>query len=657
MPSEGEGFNLGLRFTETDCERCGQSHALGVGCRRCGTGPAPDPYVARRIEIVASALGVLDRTVADTPAASVGPYVEGTGPLSAWMSRLGELLTLVCDEQDVAIDLQRHVEQLVVWRDELAAAPRMRPTLWRLDLLRGSVALLIDATRSFLGTMTAPSGDLALLLVKGGNESIAAAGELIREVMQRQDRRSRATVSDTTDPNELLIRIAEELARDIDIHAGAVIPADIASIYTQITGEADCPVPAAISLKMAQVQLDMLTDRDRLWKCAGIAYRRLTSTVSRGSANFRAVIAHGSWFDDFHEMHRELQLAGIEFHAMLRNENLELQVRALIRFGHVLAERLSPFLLSTVLAAYKNRNYGELIGLGFGELLGQARDVCLETLLLGLDRALRHADAHGRLQRIDIENQIVYFAADQQEYTSLTLPELTDRVLAGWESAHAILTGIVIALIKEGKADQLHLFDDLGFSVEQRVDFTLAAMGWTERQVTLDGSTLRIEAHVDPDRKLIRAVSMVAIEDSSVAEIELTLQREGVAERWQGPTVCFTHRFATAETGLAIAWILRRWLRDGVPAIDASLARTAFARTMTARIVEIGDVARVRPLIDAGAFIARQLDDRRLIDAVLPLARFCSDLDNGQATETQWRRAVDNLTCLGVATAEPLPLF
>jgi hypothetical protein len=56
---------------------------------------------------------------------------------------------------------------------------------------------------------------------------------------------------------------------------------------------------------------------------------------------------------------------------------------------------------------------------------------------------------------------------------------------------------------------------------------------------------------------------------------------------------------------------------------------------MTARIVEIGDVTRVRPLVEAGAFIARQLNDHRLIDAVLPLVRFCNDLQHGQATEMQ----------------------
>ncbi|WP_198587257.1 hypothetical protein [Glycomyces xiaoerkulensis] len=657
MPSEPEDFALDLYFTEVDCESCGQSHPLALGCRHCGTDPVPDPHVTRRTEIVADALDILDLSVAAPPASTIQPYLEDSGPLGEWISRLSNLLVLVCDEQDVAVELQAHVQNLVAWRDELAAAPRLRPSLWRLDLLRASVASLIDATRAFLRGMVAPNGDSALSLWQTANESIAAANELLEDAVERLARRSRTTASDAADSNELLIRMAEELARDIDIHADAEIPADIAAIYTQITGDAECPVTPAVSLTMAQVQIDLLADRDRFWKCAGITYRRLTSTVSRGCAKFGEVIAHDGWFDHFHEMHRELQMAGGEFQTLLRSENPERQVRALIRFGHVLAERLSPFLLATVLAAYKDRDYGELIDVGFGDLLGQARDVRLETLLLGLDKALRHADAHGRLQRIDVENQIVYFTAEQREYDSLTFNQLIDRVLAGWESAHAMLTGVIIALINGGHTDKLRLFDDLGFTIPERVDFILAAMGWTDRHVSLDGATLRIEANVDPDLKLIGAVRVIAHELDAAENIELSLQRGDVRETWQGPTTCFTNNHATAEPGLAMAWVMRRWQHNGAPAIDRSLARIAFARTILARLVEVGDVARVRPLVVTGAFIARQLDDHRLIDAVLTLVRFCNDLNGGQATDTQWRRATGELTRLGASEARPLPRF
>ena len=66
-----------------------------------------------------------------------------------------------------------------------------------------------------------------------------------------------------------------------------------------------------------------------------------------------------------------------------------------------------------------------------------------------------------------------------REYDFLTFDELTNRVIAGWESVYAMLVGILCAASDDRSGMGLDPLGLLDVEPVKRIGFVLALAGWT----------------------------------------------------------------------------------------------------------------------------------------------------------------------------------
>ena len=168
-----------------------------------------------------------------------------------------------------------------------------------------------------------------------------------------------------------------------------------------------------------------------------------------------------------------------------------LEFRAAIRLGAVLVERVAQVFLATLMTVHMRRDWRSMANRDVNALRQTAADAGYGSLLLGIDLALRDADAHGdyRLTEGGVE-----FTSDRAEYTELTEDELVDRVLAASESCLAIHTGIVCVLATRGVPVEELDQDLLEMTDEQQLALAMGINGISVERIEIqEGETVVID--------------------------------------------------------------------------------------------------------------------------------------------------------------------
>jgi hypothetical protein len=326
--------------------------------------------------------------------------------------------------------------------------------------------------------------------------------------------------------------------------------------------------------------------------------------------------------------------------------------RAAVRLGHLNAERAAKYLIATLLAAYRGRDYTELRKKDLGALLSEARGVRLDSLLLGTDAAMRHGDAHGEFA---VEADGVRFTADRREYDFLTWPELVDRVIAGIESTSAMFTAVLCAVAGTTVEDDIVDLEDI-FGPEQRIRLVATADGWTDIHIGEDPAD-PVVTGARSHRVTLPSVGMIATFAPADA-VSLTVDVGSPEGRdvFSGPLEPMRAFQAQTAGPDKEAWFLdvcRTWtLNDQCIADGAILRKVVAFNVMTAAVSDDTPIARRNSLIGPWLEAAKRAGDQDLAKAVTEVAWGVRMVSAGIKPDATFEPAVNRLSSWGQEAAD-----
>lgn len=645
-PAESGGVHeFPLSFATVECPGCRIERVAGIHCPKCGHGPETDPNVERRKAVLARAIRLLGEDLTGT-GKELHFDSRLLGQLSKWLTSLMEMCAEAAKGHDVAEALVEHIAQLRQWERDSAATDQYRPFLWYWKLIADIVAQLRAIAHAYFEALTSASPEQAEGFGKEAQERIDHAGSVAETAARRLDRWHTIEESaDHDDPMAVLIAIAQADAEERG--HGNLLTVDPVSeaLYERVTGNRNCPPWLALSLRLTDIQVDPLLDRTRFWDCAALTHRRVTTKTKKGKAALADVTRSPNWIPDLQGIHDELFEIGCELRALAKRfDRPKAVARTLIRFGHQLAERCAPALLATVLAAYRERSYEDLRAKDIGALLSEAEDVGLNALLFGIDGALRHADAH-KLFALDADG--VTFTADKREYDHLSWDQLSDRVLGGWESVLALVTGILCAADSIGVPfEELDPLTYLDAPPESKLKVILAEIGWRDVTVQRDSEKLSIQARADQQPKRLSFVVYLAAYIPDGVDLSVTIDAEGEQHSWAGPTrglEVFGTSASEEHKQAAILQLLATWTMDGERLTSqAQLRKLAAVNVLQWTVADTSVDTRsqnVRMILD----VANATQDDKLANVVIAVLRGLDLIATGNAPR-DWERTVTQLS-------------
>ncbi len=647
-----------LLFTQGKCETCGTEHSFASVCPGCGAAAESDPRVDQRRSIVAKAIGVL-RDSDQAQGVPGGFEPEVFGRLKNWV----DVFMKACDHaghnEDVGQELANVVRELVQSKANVDASRQFRPFVWYWVMLARLHDQLFDLAKHGIEALSA--NDLAAAEIENVRmqsvfDTLAGSAEDCGARLERWEQIESASVGQP-DPMATLMALAEASARNRS--GRTIFERDQVGeeIFARVTGQQGCPVELAVGLQATALQVEMLVDEQRFWRCAALSYRRLTGRQSGGKGAFAKLAPLEPWKDDLKAVQIELFESGFELRQLLQVDRTRTQARSLIRFGHIVAERCAPALVSTLVAAYRDRSYEELRSRDIGDLLEQARQVGLDGLLDGIDRALRHADAHGS-RLFEIVEDGVRFTAERREYDFLTFEGLFDRVLMGWESVLAIYVGTLCAATGEGATSELDPIGRLDVSKEERIRFSLLLAGWESVQVSVSPDSTAIVARVPDTRPRFSSVALLAPSLSGHESVTVQVKGAWGTSTLQGPArplVDYAHRDIGLVDDLATLPVLAQWTRDGEPMATADQLRKVLA-VVTLREVnrDISFQERRRVLSTIGAN-AEAVGDVELSALLREIKEQLLKISGGRG-RGRWERLVDTLASMAALDVPSIEL-
>lgn len=403
-------------------------------------------------------------------------------PLGDWCSELLAAVSEFINGDAGAGAIVQACADLGQIESDLAAIPKYRPGLAGWQAVTDMVGHCRNIADRYLRCLCAPTMEEAQQLGTEAQESIDMLGTRLAEWRELHDM---WFGDDDTLPADVVARGVLIGARAVGAAADGLLDADTVGHdrYTAVTGETDCPSGLGLSLGMIEAHVAATMDEKRFWPATALAYRRLTGRQQRGRQAFAAVAAAPEWLPDMVEVQAQLVDAIREMPTDLDDAQTRLISRGLIRLGHLNCERAAKYLMATLLSAFRDRDYATQRKRDFGALLSDMRDQRLDSLLIGVDAALRHGDAHGEFTA---HLDGVEFTCDRREYDFLTWDELVDRVLAGIESTLAMFTAAMCAAAREGlDGDEFVDLTDF-FEPADCMALTLAIDGWTAPDITID---------------------------------------------------------------------------------------------------------------------------------------------------------------------------
>lgn len=646
-PEKKEG---GLRsafdvlFAEGECDGCGQLRSLDVTCDGCGTPAQQDhgPLLARRAVVDP----VLEELRSDLPAGAVRAVEvsEWLGLLDDWlMEFLGGLNDFVGTGSISRVHAS--CEALRQLRADAAASPRYRPDLTGgkafdagLDRLHGLAVSCLEALRA------ATTDDANRLFGTAQADLTAAQDAGARWV----ELRAEWFGPDDVPNGDLVWEGTSRALRMLGAqhHGVSAINESGRHLFERVTGETACPSGIGVALRMAEVHADVVLDVDRFWRCTQLTYRRLTSTEAKGRAAIGAVAGSPDWVSDMRAVQEQI-VEAIRDLPDLTTANEKRVGRAVVRLGHLNAERAAKYLIATLLAAYRDRDYAELRKKDLGGLLTEAGQAGLESLLLGVDKAMRHGDAHGEFA---VEADGVRFTATRREYDFLTWPELVDRVFAGIESTDAMFTAVLCAVAGTAVEDDIVDIEDI-FGPEQQIRLAAAADGWTEIHIDGDLADLVVTGS-RPRRVTFPSVGLIAAFAPADA-VSLTVDVGSPEGRdvFSGPLEPMRAFQEQAYGADKEAWFLdvcRSWTLNDRSLADGPMLRKAVAfNVMTAASADDTPIAHRSILIGPWLEAAKRAGDQELTAAVTEVAWGIRMTSAGIKPDATFRHAVNQLSNWG----------
>ena len=641
-----------LSFTQGRCEVCGTEHPLASACPTCGAAAQSDPRVEERQRIASDAVAALEN-VNQFRGVPRGFDPDVCIRLGDWVDTFMTCCARAGQNEDVRESLAARVRELLQSKADISASSQLRPFLWYWGFISRLHDQLQELARHSFNALSAgdpPTAGIEHTRMQSAFDGVATSVEELNALLERW-RQIESASGEQQDPLSTLTALAEVSSRN---RSGVSIldgdPEDD-SLYTKVTGRSECPVELGVGLRATALQVEMLVDEGRFWHCAARAYRRLTGSESGGKGTFAKLVPLQIWKDDLKAAQLELFESGFELRHLLGVDRARTQTRSLIRFGHIIAERCAPALLSSLLAAYRERPYEELRVRDVGDLLEQARQVRLDGLLDGIDRALRHADAHGsRLFEI-VENG-VRFTANRREYDFLSFEGLYDRVLTGWESVVAIYVGILCAAAAEGTVAELDPIGALDVSSEDRIRFSLLLAAWRDVRATVSKEHVSVVATVPDARPRFSNVALLApyLDEQQMVTVEIS----GSWGRsvWLGPArplLDYVQRDPDLPDALPILPVLAAWTRDGKPVATATQLRKALATVTLQEVTKAKSFQDRRTVVGAIAASAQAVGDVELSVLLNDIGRQLLRIAGGRGRK-RWHGLVDKLS--GMAAQE-----
>jgi hypothetical protein len=645
-----------LLFTACDCPNCGTEGPAGIPCAGCGRSAESDPHVDRRREIVGRAMGRLDEDLKQ-----VGQELDFNDgllqQLGRWLHPFMDLCAEAALEHNVAHELDAKIDLLRQWEADLRTTSARRPYLWYWRFASDVVGQLQTIARTYLKSLMSPSPQDAERLGGEAQEAIDDAASIGTRANSLLDRwNTILDAGDDDDPMAVLIAIAEADSRERE-HLDVLTSDERANaLYKRVTGKEDCPPLLRLGLRLTEIQTEFLVDPDRFWQCAALTYRRLETSSRKGQEALAQVALESSWTSDLQDVQDEMFEIGREIRALASQfDSPKVVARALVRVGHQLAERCAPTLLATVLAAYRGRRYEELRDKDVGTLLSEAEDVDLKSLLFGIDRALRHGDAHKLFQ---LSSDGVVFTAQKREYDELTWAELLDRVLGGWESVLALLTGILCSLESVGgDIDAVDPLGQLDVPLESKLKFILALLGWTDIRIQRGADDVEIRALAKEMPRRLQFLFFLAPCLPRTIHLTVTVDSGEAVHSWSGPVEVLAPFIGTSGTDedkqAAILQMLVTWKEDEAPLItQTQLRKLAATYVLQWTTAKLPLESRIRNVGLIG-HVAAMAEDAELAEAVQLILRGLRLIGAGTKQPRGWQRSINKLKGWAATAVSP----
>jgi hypothetical protein len=264
-------------------------------------------------------------------------------------------------------------------------------------------------------------------------------------------------------------------------------------------------------------------------------------------------------------------------------------------------------------------------------LLQAARDAGLAEAVIGIDLALRDADAHGEFEIVE---DGVRFTGTRCEYDFLDDSELIDRVLAGLESACALYCGIAAALPEFGfDHDDLERLSVLKPTPNETLHLILAMNGWREVAVEREAGAIRVSGTRSVPTSIGVAALLLPALEHDAKELILEARDEVGNHVARGPLEPFRRSADATSPAVkhaAILETLATWTIDGKRAIAATTLRKVVALTaleaLTPQKANDEALLTLQALFDlmtrlTARGLASQRRDKRLSSAIVSALR------------------------------------
>jgi len=454
--------------------------------------------------------------------------------------------------------------------------------------------------RFYLATLTSVDPLSAQRAAEDGQRALDGVAALTHDLGNRLGIANRLTEADigaggfTVLAREAMERVGAGNILDLE-RAGA-------ELWQSLVSDGDCPTGLGGSLIIVDSVVDIILDRERFWTTVD----RLVVTIRQCSDALARLVERPEWSSDFQDATLRLYDSLIAYAAVTAVAKRDRdQVRAMMTLAQDLAEGATRRYLATLVALTTSSKYERARIDDLGALMQRVTQSGYAWALEGLDRGLRNARAH---ETYEIADDAVTIAG-RAGSTRLTIDELADAVLAGFESTLALQLAILIAASTVGvdlaTFDPLLIFD---LPIADRLAAAAAFTGFTEVEVEFEGPTAHIRgvrrAPLRP-RDLTSVAAIVAHMPPDAADtLELRSLPDGNVLK--GPLAPLHHHRASSglEKDAAFIETANRWDFNETPVLGSDYVRKWCA-------VQVGGLLHGAPAKSARGFkTLRQLADR-----------------------------------------------
>jgi len=609
-------------------------------CPQCGAASTePDPYVTERIEAVEQAQEMAQST-RDQPA-DVG--IESVWAiLDVWIDQLFESLGDIAEDPSDRAGregLANARMTLATLEDALDALPRLRPVVavWR--MIDQIVESLTEVAECYAGALVAATPEEAETQAASAQLALDSAAGFAGRASTLADRLQ--IVEDAGSlPSKIAALAVEAFA---DVEAQDLIDFDSTGrwLYQRITSRDDCPTGLGVGLNLIWAHAEAGLDPDRFLDAATLAFRILDS----GTATATGLINNTGWRSAFEEASREMYDAAQELESGLTGAqgSERLEVRAAIRMGALLIERVAQVFLATLMCAEGRRDWRNVESKDINSLLTMTRNAGYGDLLFGIDAALRDADAHGEFC---LEDDSVSFTSKRAEYARLDNDELVDHVLGAVESCLAIHTAIVCLMAIHGVPVEDIDTTLLQMTTGQRLILTMGLSGLANVHiVTFEHPgvvTLRAESGYEVHKPLTILATLHPHLPTGTREVILEIREPSLTFSTVGPVDLLNAWQAEEdpfEKEARMIEMLRTFKVNGRPVASKEYTRKWAAMKAAEAVSSDGAVDRFRSLED----FSRRVRDSKMERCMASLVRLQTSRDEGRPANDRDRRAPDRI--------------